>query len=121
MQDETLGGLAAGVTVEVLGFVRRSERGQTERLGFTALEERAAVAARQKTSLSGELTNGVVVAAVATHALVEDADAESLLLQIVKRLADFELGRFGNLARIAALTSSFRAPTAFWRATLPEA
>ena len=54
MEDEPFGDFAAGVTVEVLGFVAGSERGQAERLGFAAREEGGAVRAREQADFAGE-------------------------------------------------------------------
>ena len=92
VQDEPLAGFAAGVAVEFLRFVGGRERGQAEGLGFAALEERAAVAAREQADLRAELRGlSSYPRPSQRDLLVEDADAEGLLLQVIEGLADLEL------------------------------
>ncbi len=113
VQDESLAGFAAGVAVEFLGFVSGCEGRETEGLRFAALEKGAAVASGEQAGLRAEWANFIIAAPVAADFLVEDADAEGLLLKIVEGLADLELCGLGNASRMAALTSSLSASTAF--------
>ena len=97
MQDETLGDIAAGVTIEVLGFVTRGESGQTEGLGFAAGEERGTVRAGEKSDFAGERADFVYRATVAALLLVEDRGAERLDLDFVEGGTDVEAGGLGIL------------------------
>ena len=97
MQHEALAGLAARVGVEVLRFLARSERRQAERLRFTALEQAGTVRAGQETDLGRKRADVEVAAAVDALLLVEDGDAERLLLDVVERLRNLERRGVGVL------------------------
>ena len=119
VQDEALAGRAAGVGVEVLRLLAGGEGGDAERLGFTALEQAGAVRAGQEADFRREGANLHVTATVHALLLVQDGDAERLLLDVLEGGADLEGGGVpGIFARIAALTSDFSAPTALPRAAL---
>jgi len=77
--DEPLADFAAGVAVEVLRFVARRERGQAERLGLAAREERGTVRARQQADFARERADFGGAASVAALLLVEDRGAEKRL------------------------------------------
>ena len=92
VQDEALGRLAAGVAVEVLGFVGGREGREGERLRFAALEERAAVRAREQADFGAELADLVERRGRRSGScLSRMRDAEGLLLEVVEGLADLEL------------------------------
>ena len=98
VQDEALAGLAAGVGVEVLGFVGGRERGEGEGLGFAAGEEGGAVGAREQADFAAERADGRRGRGRRSGLLlVEDGDAEGFLLEVVEGLADLEVGGLGEL------------------------
>ena len=119
VQDEALRGLAAGVAVEILGFVGGRERREGDRLRFAALEERAAVRAREQADFGAELADLIEVAAVAADLFVEDADAEGFLLQVVEGLADLELAWPPEISRGSRADFVLERVDRFLRATLP--
>ena len=91
MQDESLAGFAAGVAIELLGFVGRGKSGQAEGLCLAALEKGAAVASGEQPGLRAERANFIITAPIAADLLIEDTDAKGLLLKIVEGLAHLEL------------------------------
>ena len=97
VQQEALGGLAAAVAVDHLRLVGRAERGKGERLGLTACEESRSVRAGQNGGLARELTELREATTVATLLLIQNADAECLLLKVIECLGDLERGRCGIL------------------------
>ena len=97
VEQEVLGGLAASVSVDHLGLVGGCQGGEGHRLGLAAGEESRAVGAGKDGGLAGELTELGEAAAVTALLLVEDADAEGLLLKVIERLRDLELGGGGEL------------------------
>ncbi len=99
VKDEALFLFAASVGVEHLGFLERGKRGQRERLGLTAAEERGAVGARQQAHFGLEFANLIDGAAIAAGLAVENRDAERLFLEVLERLGHLERRRFGILRR----------------------
>ena len=91
MEKEALRGFAATVGVDVLRFFDRRERDERERLGFAALENRGTMRARQNADFAGDLPQILVAAAIHALLLVEHADAERFLLDVIERLGDREL------------------------------
>ena len=99
MEKETLGRLTTTVSVDHLGLVGGGKCCQCHGLGLTAGEESGTVRARENSRLAGQLTKLQQAATVAALLLVQDADAESLLLEIIKRLRDLELRGGGILLK----------------------
>ena len=86
VEHEALCVWASSVGVNHLRFVGRSESRDAECLSLTTSKERGAMRAREKTSLAGKRTELMETATVATLLAVENADAESFFLQVIKRL-----------------------------------
>ena len=103
MEDEALAVLATGVVVEELLLVGRSQRADAHRLRFTAGEDGGAVDAGQRVGFGEQRTEVADLAAVGTHALFHDGNAESLLLDVFEHLLDVEVGGL----RVAGLDRGF--------------
>jgi hypothetical protein len=71
-----------------------AQRGDHERLGLAAREERRAVRARKRADLAGDGADVVEAAAVRTLVLLDDHVADVVLLQLVQHLAH-QLARAG--------------------------
>ena len=91
MKHEALRVRTSTVGVNHLSLVGRSESRDAESLRLTTCKEGGSMCARQETCLTGERTELMKPATVATLLAVENADAESFFLQIIKRLGDVEL------------------------------
>ena len=96
VQQEALGGLAAAVPVDHLGLVGGAERRQGHRLGLATGKQSRSVGAGENGGLAGKLTELGEAPSVAALLLVEDADAEGLLLKVIESLRDFELRSGGE-------------------------
>ncbi len=96
VQDEAFAIGTAGVGVDLLGFVERSEGSQADSLGFAASEERGAVGAGKNADFAGEGAHLVGRASIAAFIFVEDAGAESFFLEVIKGLGDFERSGSGK-------------------------
>ena len=94
VQNELFLALSAGVGIELLRVLGRAERGQDQRLGFAAAEQRRAVGAGQKARVAGNRPDVVKAAAVHPFPAVQNQTAHGLLLHVVKRVFEHELGDF---------------------------
>ena len=74
--------------VDELLVVAGAERGDRQRLGLAAGEQRRAVGARQDADLGDDRADGLQVAAVDADAAVEDVAADDVLLELLEHLAD---------------------------------
>ena len=74
--------------VDELLVVAGAERGDAERLGLAAGEQRRAVGAGQDADLGDDRAHGLDVAAVDADAAVEDLAADDALLDLLEHLAD---------------------------------
>ena len=84
--------------VDVLLVFAGAERGDDQRLRFTAGEQRRAVGARQHADFGDDLAHGLGVAAVDALAGVEDVPANDLGFQFLEHVGDAELVVFRLLA-----------------------
>ena len=91
MKQEALRVRTSTVGVNHLSLVGRSQSRDAESLSLTTCKESGSMRARQEAGLAGERTELMKTTAVATLLAVENADAESFFLQIIKRLGDVEL------------------------------
>ena len=82
-------GLRAAQRVDLLFHLEHAERGDTQDLGFAALEEGGAVHARHDVHFGGQGTDVAQSAAVDAVVLGQDAAAHNLALQLLERVAEF--------------------------------
>ena len=71
--------------VDDLLVLAGAERGDHERLGLAAGEERRAMRARQHADLAGDRPHGLGVAPVDARLAVEDAAAHDVLLELLEQ------------------------------------
>lgn len=94
MENEALLVLAAGVVVEMLLLIGRSQRGDGERLSFAAGENGGAVNAWQGANFAVKRAKVADRTAVCAHAFFHDRNAERFLLEVFEGLLDIEVGGF---------------------------
>src|SRR6185503_9815507 len=71
--------------VDDLRVTAGAERGDHDRLGLAAGEQRRAVGTRQHADLDGDVAHGLGVAAVDAGLALDDAATDDLLLEIAER------------------------------------
>ena len=91
VQNEALRLFAAAVGIDVLRFFDRRQRGESQRLGFAALENGRTMRARQNADFAGDRAQIMVAAAIDAFLFVENADAKRFFLDVIERLRDREL------------------------------
>ena len=77
--------------VDALLVLAGAERGDDQRLGFTAGEQRRAVGARQHADFGDDRAHGLEVAAVDALAGVEDVPANDLGFELLEHAGDAQL------------------------------
>ena len=87
MQHERLAAFAVE-RVDELCVAPGAERGDHQRLGLTAREQRRAVRARQQTDLDGDRPDGGRVASIDARLTGEDALADDVALELVELVID---------------------------------
>src|SRR5207237_2257502 len=90
VQNESLRLFAATVGINHLRLFDRSECGERERLGFTALKNRRTVCARQYAYFAADRTQICVTSAIDAFLFFQNADAKRFLLNVIERLRDRE-------------------------------
>ena len=94
VEDEFLGGFAAGVGVEFLGVFGGAEGDEGDGLGFAAGEDGRAMRARAECRLRRDGADVVEAAAIQALAFLHDQAADGFLLDVVKGLAEDGFGDF---------------------------
>src|ERR1700757_381446 len=84
MEDKPLRLLAAAVSVDHLGLFNRRQRGQRQRLRFTALENRRTVRPWQHADLTVDRPQILVAAAVDAFLFFQNAFSECFLLHVIE-------------------------------------
>ena len=105
--------------VDILLVLAGAERGDHQRLGLAAGEQRRAMGARQHRSLAHDRPHGDEIAPVDALAGIEDAVADDVLLEMLERFADLVGAGASSLPSTmsAESTLSFALATASWRSS----
>src|SRR5947209_20635956 len=90
MKNEALRLFAAAVGVDHLSFLNRRQGGESEGLGFSALENSRAVGAGNHSGFASDLPQILISAAVHPLLLFQNAFPERFLLDVIEGLRNRE-------------------------------